>query len=93
MSRIILHNGNRFTVVVGVDHVLKSFAQIYDKTQVNKTPEGEGLVFDWSVEFGLENNRTKIDINKPKSILKLIEDHIRSEEPKEYVDLDIPSLG
>ena len=93
MSRIVLHNGNRFTVVVGVDHVLKSFAQLYDKTQVNNTPDGEGLVFDWSVKFGAEINRAKIDINEPVTIMNLIANYIRSEEPKEYIDLNLPTMG
>lgn len=93
MSRIVLHKGNRFTVVVGADHVLKAFTQVYDNNLIDQTPEGEGLVFDWSVALGLEVNRINIDMNKPKPVLQLIESYIRSEEPKEYVDMDLPSFN
>lgn len=84
MSRIILHKGNRFTVVIGADHILKSFVQVYDKIKVNKTPEGEGLIFDWSVALGLEVNKAKIQINKsPKTILNDVKDYIQSQDPEE----------
>jgi hypothetical protein len=90
MSRIILHNGNRFTVVAGIDHVLKSFVQVYDKTKENKTPEGEGLIFDWSVALGLEINKTNIDINNYKgTVFDLIKKYIQSQSPREGKNLDL----
>jgi len=85
MSRIILHNGKRFTVVAGIDHVLKSFVQLYDKT-----PEGEGLIFDWSVTFGNEINKTNNDLNKHKgTVFDFIKSYIQSQEPNEgkYLNL------
>lgn len=90
MSRIVLHNGNRFTVVAGVDHVLKSFVQLYDKTKMNETPEGEGLVFDWSVALGLEINKTNIDLNTFKgTVLNLIKHYIKSQDPIEGKHLEL----
>lgn len=91
MSRIVLHNGNRFTVVAGVDHVLKSFVQLYDKTKENETPEGEGLVFDWSVALGLEINKTNINLNTSnnKTILGDVKDYINSQDPKEGKHLSL----
>lgn len=92
MSRITLHNGNRFTIVAGADHILKSFLQLYDKTKENETPEGEGLIFDWSVALGLEVNQANININKTnKTILDDLISYVKSQSPREgkYLDLII----
>lgn len=92
MSRIVLHNGKRFTIVIGADHVLKSFIQLYDKTKENETPEGEGLIFDWSVAFGVEVNKTNINLELSRgTILYNIKKYIKSQSPIEgkYIDLVI----
>jgi hypothetical protein len=65
MSRNITYQDQRLTVVTGVDQVLGNFIQLYDKDMQNETPEGEGLVFDWSQGFGIETNYTGI----PNSML------------------------
>jgi hypothetical protein len=60
MSRVTLFQNDRLTLVGGTDHMLGSFLQLYDKEMVDETPEGEGLVFDWSMGFGIETNLTGI---------------------------------
>ena len=64
MSRNIIYKDNRLTVVQGIDHVLGEFYQIFDNELVNETPEGEGLILDWSKLFGFEVNFT----GQPNSI-------------------------
>lgn len=56
MSRSTIYADKRLTVIAGNDHVLGNFFQIFDKKV--ETPEGEGLVFDWSERFGIETNFT-----------------------------------
>ena len=58
MSRLTIYKDDRITVITGVDHALGKFFQIFDKEMENETPEGEGLVFDWSEMFGIETNYT-----------------------------------
>jgi hypothetical protein len=58
MSRITVYQDRRLTVVTGNDHALGKFHQIFDKDMENETPEGEGIVLDWSELFGFETNLT-----------------------------------
>jgi hypothetical protein len=58
MSRIVFYQDDRLTAVKGVDHMLGSFLQLFDKELEHETPEGEGLILDWSEGFGLEINLT-----------------------------------
>jgi len=58
MSRITFYQDGRLTAVKGQDHMLGSFLQLFDKELEHETPEGEGLVLDWSEGFGLETNLT-----------------------------------
>jgi len=58
MSRQTLYQDSRLTVVGGEDHAVGKFLQLFDKDMQNETPEGEGLVFDWSTMFGIETNYT-----------------------------------
>lgn len=58
MSRKTIYSDSRLTLVKGVDHMLGNFCQIYDKELQNETPEGEGLVFDWTQANGIETNLT-----------------------------------
>jgi len=90
MSRLTLHNGKRFTIVIGIDHILKSFVQLYDKLEENKTPEGEGLILDWSVAFGAEVNKNNIDLTQG-TVLENIKEYIKRKSPVEskYVDFII----
>jgi hypothetical protein len=88
MSRIVLHNGKRFTVIIGVDYILKSFAQLYDKYEKNNTPEGEGLVYDWSVAFGTEVNKINLK-NTNNSVLTQIRNYVIWQAPEENVDLNL----
>ena len=70
MSRITLHQDNRFHLVTGEDHMLGSFIQLYDKDMLNETPEGEGLILDWSTLFGFEVNLTGYNGNNALDIVK-----------------------
>jgi hypothetical protein len=58
MSRNTLYHDARFTLVGGKDHMLGNFIQLFDKQMEAETPEGEGLVLDWSQGFGMEINLT-----------------------------------
>jgi hypothetical protein len=60
MSRHTVYWDDRLSVVAGKDHVLGLFIQLFDKEMKDETPEGEGLVFDWSQGFGVERNFTGI---------------------------------
>lgn len=76
MSRITLYQDDRLTLVGGHDHMLGSFLQLFDKDLEHETPEGEGLVFDWSQGFGTEANYTGISINTGKKPVEIIEQYI-----------------
>jgi hypothetical protein len=58
MSRKTIYKDERFTVVGGDDHAVGKFLQVFDKELENETPEGEGLILDWSELFGMETNLT-----------------------------------
>lgn len=60
MSRNTLHKDERFELVEGVDHMLGAFIQLFDKQMESETPEGEGLILDWSQGFGYERNYTGV---------------------------------
>ena len=67
MSRRTIYKDNRLTVVHGIDHVLGEFYQIFDNEMVDETEGGEGLILDWSKQFGFEVNFT----GQPISLLPL----------------------
>lgn len=77
MSRKTLYRDNRLTVVGGEDQALGKFLQVFDNKMENETPEGEGLVFDWSEVFGVEINLTGCPASMtPESIINnYIEEH------------------
>lgn len=58
MSRETLYQDDHILVVNGIDHALGQFLQIFDQDLKDETPEGEGLVLDWSKRFGFEVNLT-----------------------------------
>lgn len=58
MSRITVYYDGKITVVTGDDHAVGKFFQIFDEDMVYETPEGEGLVFDWSEMFKIKINLT-----------------------------------
>ena len=58
MSRNTIFQNERITVVGGTDHAIGKFLQIFDNQMMDTTPEGEGLVYDWSEMFGVETNFT-----------------------------------
>jgi hypothetical protein len=67
MSRITTYQDSRLTAVKGVDHALGEFLQLFDKDV--ETPEGEGLVYDWSELFGVEVNFTGIPSSTPPQMI------------------------
>ena len=69
MSRKTIYQDSRLTVVGGEDHMLGKFLQIFDKEMENETPEGEGLVFDWSERFGIERNFTGYIYDEPQKVI------------------------
>lgn len=77
MSRNTLYKDNKLTLVGGDDHMLGKFLQLFDKEMENETPEGEGLVLDWSELFGLERNYTGYpNTMQPESIAEnYIQEH------------------
>jgi|JFJP01.1.fsa_nt_gi hypothetical protein len=58
MSRKTIYQDSRLTYVSGVDHMLGPFMQLYDKDLEKETTEGEGLIMDWSLQWGYEINFT-----------------------------------
>jgi hypothetical protein len=60
MSRKTIYRDERFHLVEGEDHAVGDFIQLFDKEMLDETPEGEGLVVDWSEIFGMETNFTGI---------------------------------
>ena len=77
MSRKTIYQDQRLVLVTGHDHMLGDFIQLYDNDLISETPEGEGLIFDWSQGFGVEINYTGINLElKPLDIcLKYIEEN------------------
>jgi len=81
MSRRTFHQDGRLTAVEGVDHMLGSFLQLFDKELEHETPEGEGLVLDWSEGFGLETNLTGQPSVLPP--MQIINNYIKENTPME----------
>ena len=69
MSRITTYKDSRLTAVKGTDHMLGEFLQLFDKEMENETPEGEGLVLDWSERFGMETNLTGTPSSTPPQMI------------------------
>jgi hypothetical protein len=58
MSRKTIFESKRLLLIGGNDHVFGNFLQLYDRDLQHETPEGEGLIFDWSEGMGIEKNLT-----------------------------------
>jgi len=69
MSRVSIYRDSRLHVVGGDDHMLGRFIQLFDKEMESETPEGEGLVFDWSEGWGVERNYTGIPSKDPEEVI------------------------
>ena len=69
MSRNTVYQDDKISVVTGNDHMLGDFVQVFDKDLETETPEGEGLVLDWSDKFGFEVNCTGISSSIPAEII------------------------
>jgi hypothetical protein len=68
MSRKTIYQDSKLTLVAGNDHMLGNFLQLFNKELQDETPEGEGLIFDWSQKFGVEINYTGIGVADKKPI-------------------------
>ena len=74
MSRNTIYRDKRLTVVHGIDHMLGEFYQLYDRNLMDETPEQEGIIIDWSDQFGYDTNLTGIP-NKP-NVLDVINEYV-----------------
>ena len=75
MSRYTNFQNERLTVVSGVDHMLGKFIQLYDKDV--ETPDGEGIVLDWSERFGISINFTGSPVkNNEYEVMRSVEDYL-----------------
>ena len=77
MSRQTVYHDSRLSVITGIDHAIGQFFQVYDKEMESETPDGEGLVLDWSELFGFETNLTGIcpKLGVQAIIFQYIEEH------------------
>lgn len=90
MSRKTIYQDPKVTVVEGVDHMLGKFYQIYDKDMANETPEGEGIVLDWSEGFGYDRNLTGIP-DKP-NVQDLINEYLMDNINNRVVDIYVNEM-
>ena len=74
MSRQTLYSDNRLSLIGGDDVVLGKFLQLYDNQMESVTPEGEGLILDWSERYGIEINYTGYSSTLP--VLMIIDNYI-----------------
>jgi len=76
MSRYTNFQNDKLTVVSGVDHILGKFIQLYDKDV--ETPDGEGIVLDWSEGFGVSINFTGSPVkNRENEVMRSVEDYLK----------------
>lgn len=80
MSRETKYEDDRISVVGGVDTIFGEFLLIYDKDLANETPEGEGLVYDWSRAWGIRINMTGVPNNTPP--MELMDIYIKQTQEK-----------
>jgi len=88
MSRNAIYSDGRITVYHGIDHVLGEFYQLFDKEMEKETPEGEGLIVDWSQLFDFETNLT--GMSNDNGILKILINYVEEfgEENNNFVPLN-----
>ena len=83
MSRIVNYKDDRLCFVSGLDHVLGKFIQLYDNEI--ETPDGEGIVLDWTERFGISINLTGESIsNNEHEVLMMISKYL-SKHNKELI--------
>ena len=76
MSRIILYDNNNLQVVTGFDPMVGNFYQLFDKDLSYDTPDGEGLILEWSMANGLSVNYT--DMKHSDNIQKIITNYMNN---------------
>jgi hypothetical protein len=76
MSRKTIYEDDTIEVVSGIDHICGYFVQVYDKNL--ETPEGEGLILDWSDHFNTGTNFTgMLNPESSADLEKLIINYIK----------------
>ena len=94
MSRITNYQDNKLTVVSGLDHVLGKFIQMYDRDMEEETPEGEGLVLDWSEGFGTSTNYTGNPVtNDETSIWSAVSEYIVERNPRQCLVTGLQTMS
>jgi hypothetical protein len=95
--RNLIYESDRFHLIEGNDRFLGRFYQLYDKTCIDKSSEGEGLIFDYSEVEGVSVNlEVEVESNKINSsnVKLILLSHIEGlpieikDESKE--DIDVP---
>lgn len=88
MSRITKYRDEKLEVIVGDDHMLGKFIQLYDKEV--ETPEGEGLILDWSERFGMNVNFTGIpSVNNMLEVINMVDAYVAENTTnKQYLVYD-----
>lgn len=94
MSRNTIYHDQRLVLVTGNDHILGEFIQLYDNDLISETPEGEGLIFDWSQGFGTSTNYTGNPvINDETRIWSAVTDYIAEHNPKQYLMTGLQTIS
>ena len=77
MSRRTIFQDDRLTLIGGQDHAIGQFLQLFDREMEKETPDGEGIIFEWSQAFGVETNLTGLPsvLPPPEIIDKYIKEH------------------
>ena len=88
MSRTIFHEDKRITIIKGLDHIYGNFIQIYDNEMLKESSEGEGIVYDWSENFGMETNLTPFpNVLPPDIMVKTYMNYFKPVKPEEMISL------
>lgn len=86
MSRITTYKDKRLTIVEGQDNILGAFLQLFDNELQDETPEGEGLVLDYSAFLGFERNLTGIP--NEKGLREIVREYLQEHgDPEVYGDI------
>lgn len=83
VSRITTYKDSRLTIVEGHDSILGVFLQLFDNELTDETPEGEGLVLDFSRLLGFEINRTGIP--NDNGLVEIVQGYLKEHgDPEVY---------
>lgn len=80
MSRRTIYQDERLALISGQDHAIGQFLQLFDREMERESPDGEGVVFEWSQAFGVETNLTGQPSTLPPP--QIIENYIQEHKQK-----------